>query len=51
MLVLFGFNLLTRSQLFRYFDWAIGDPSKPWDTFNTLGIFVINDMWVQVTAR
>ncbi|KAK3293022.1 cytochrome P450 [Chaetomium fimeti] len=38
-------------ELFRYFDWAIAHPDKPWDIMNTMGIFVINDMWVQVTAR
>ncbi|KAH6847692.1 cytochrome P450 [Chaetomium sp. MPI-CAGE-AT-0009] len=38
-------------ELFRYFDWAIAHPAKPWDIMNTMGIFVINDMWVQVTAR
>ncbi|KAL2193783.1 cytochrome P450 [Corynascus similis CBS 632.67] len=41
----------TLFELFRYFDWAIAHPSKPWEIFNTLGIFVINDMWVQVTPR
>lgn len=42
---------LTNTQAFRYFDWAIANPPSPWDIFNTFGIFVINNQWVQVTAR
>ncbi|KAK4099124.1 cytochrome P450 [Parathielavia hyrcaniae] len=38
-------------ELFRYFDWAIVNPVKPWDAMNTLGLFVINDFLVQVSAR
>ncbi|GAB1317881.1 Pisatin demethylase [Madurella fahalii] len=38
-------------EAFRYFDWAIANPASPWDAFNVFGIFVINDQWVQVTAR
>ncbi|KAH6623362.1 cytochrome P450 [Chaetomium tenue] len=41
----------TLFELFRHFDWAIAHPAKPWDALNVIGIFVINDMWVQVTAR
>jgi hypothetical protein len=37
--------------LLRYFDWALAHPATPWDAMNTMGLFVINDMWVQVTAR
>ncbi|KAK4122065.1 cytochrome P450 [Parathielavia appendiculata] len=38
-------------QLFRYFDWAIANPVKPWDAMNALGLFIINDFLVQVSAR
>ncbi|KAJ4291335.1 hypothetical protein N0V88_006343 [Collariella sp. IMI 366227] len=38
-------------ELFRHFDWAIAYPAKPWDIFNAFGLFLISDMWVQVTAR
>ena len=26
-------------------------PTTPWDARNTLGLFVISDMWVHVTER
>lgn len=35
----------------RHFDWALDNPAKPWEAINTLGLFIINDMWVQVTER
>ncbi|KAK3306016.1 cytochrome P450 [Chaetomium strumarium] len=38
-------------ELFRHFDLAIANPPKPWDIMNTMGIFMTNDMLVQVTAR
>ncbi|KAL2266725.1 hypothetical protein VTJ83DRAFT_6077 [Remersonia thermophila] len=38
-------------ELFRRFNWAVVNPPKPWRLFNSNGIFVINDLWVQVTAR
>ncbi|KAK3312839.1 cytochrome P450 [Apodospora peruviana] len=38
-------------ELVRNFDWALQDPTKPWDAWNSLGLFIINDMWVQVTGR
>jgi hypothetical protein len=42
---------LTSLQLFRHFNWALVNPEKPWRLFNSNGIFVINDLWVQVTPR
>ncbi|KAK4234750.1 cytochrome P450 [Achaetomium macrosporum] len=38
-------------ELFRRFDLAIANPPKPWEIMNTMGIFVANNMLVQVTAR
>ncbi|KAK4225456.1 cytochrome P450 [Podospora fimiseda] len=38
-------------ELFRSFDWALARPFKPWEIHNTFGLFLINDMPVQITAR
>jgi cytochrome P450 len=38
-------------EVLRMFDLALVDPTRPWRTKAPLGLFVINDMWVQVTAR
>lgn len=38
-------------ELFRYFDFALSDPATPWKTFNSLGLWEIRDMWVDVTVR
>ncbi|KAK5661866.1 hypothetical protein OQA88_9974 [Cercophora sp. LCS_1] len=38
-------------EVIRHFDLASVNPSNPWRTQSPLGLFVINDMWVQVTAR
>lgn len=38
-------------ELFRYFDFALSDPARPWKTFDTLGLWQIEDMWVDVTLR
>ncbi|KAK4464346.1 cytochrome P450 [Cladorrhinum samala] len=38
-------------ELFRSFDCALARPSKPWDIGNFFGLFVINDMPIQITAR
>jgi hypothetical protein len=35
----------------RHFDWAIASPEKPWRERNFLGIFVHDNMWVQVNER
>ena len=38
-------------ELFRHFDFALTNPHEPWKTFNSLGLWEIRDMWVDVTAR
>lgn len=38
-------------ELFRYFDLALADPARPWRTFDTMGLWQIDDMWVDVTLR
>lgn len=38
-------------QLLRNFDIAPMDGARPWKAANYLGLFVISDMWVQVTER
>jgi cytochrome P450 len=38
-------------ELFRAFEWAVCDPVMPWKTFNSLGLWEIRDMWVDVSAR
>jgi cytochrome P450 len=38
-------------ELFRNFDFAITNPHKPWTIWNSLGLFAIGDMWVDVTER
>jgi cytochrome P450 len=38
-------------ELFRAFDFALSDPAVPWKTFNSLGLWEIKDMWVDVTVR
>lgn len=38
-------------ELFRYFDFALADPARPWKTFDTMGLWQIEDMWVDVTLR
>ncbi|UNI20893.1 hypothetical protein JDV02_006942 [Purpureocillium takamizusanense] len=38
-------------ELMRNFDMTLVHPTKPWDARNTLGLFVISDMWVHVTER
>jgi len=41
----------TLFEAFRNFDLAPLNPPSPWKTQSPLGLFVISDMWVQVTAR
>lgn len=38
-------------ELFKHFDLALTNPHQPWQIFNTLGLFEIRDMWVDVTLR
>ncbi|KAF2269652.1 cytochrome P450 [Lojkania enalia] len=38
-------------ELLRHFDWALAFPEKPWISKNYMGIFVQEEMWVQVTER
>lgn len=38
-------------ELFRHFDFALTDPTKPWETHNSLGLFEIRNMLVDVTSR
>ncbi|KAK3368836.1 cytochrome P450 [Lasiosphaeria ovina] len=38
-------------ELLRNFDWALIDPTNPWSASNVYGLFLISDMWVEVTAR
>jgi cytochrome P450 len=38
-------------ELFRNFDLAVTDPTAPWKLFNTMGLFSVKDMWVDVSER
>lgn len=38
-------------ELLRHFDLALSNPAEPWKTHNSLGLWEIKDMWVDVTAR
>jgi cytochrome P450 len=38
-------------ELLRNFDLALTYPLEPWKTFNSLGLWQIKDMWVDVTLR
>ncbi|KAL4916479.1 cytochrome P450 [Aspergillus aurantiobrunneus] len=38
-------------ELLRNFDIALLNPTRPWDARNYLGLFAIENMWVQVTER
>jgi cytochrome P450 len=38
-------------ELLRHFDFAITDPHKPWERYNSLGLWEINNMPVNVTKR
>lgn len=38
-------------ELLRHFDLALTNPHEPWKTFNSLGLWEIRDMWVDVTLR
>ncbi|KAF2997664.1 hypothetical protein E8E13_005689 [Curvularia kusanoi] len=38
-------------EMLRHFDLALRDPAKPWRTHNSLGLWEIKDMWVDVCAR
>ncbi|KAF2115707.1 pisatin demethylase [Lophiotrema nucula] len=38
-------------ELLRNFDFSLTNPHKPWHIFNTMGLFDITDMWVDVTER
>ena len=38
-------------ELLRHFDLALSNPTEPWKTHNSLGLWEIKDMWVDVTAR
>jgi cytochrome P450 len=38
-------------ELFRHFDFALTNPAEPWKTHNSLGLWEIRDMWVNVTTR
>jgi len=38
-------------ELLRHFDFAITNPVKPWETYNSLGLWEINNMPVNVTER
>jgi cytochrome P450 len=38
-------------ELLRHFDFALTNPHEPWTIFNTLGLFAIGNMWVDVTER
>ncbi|KAL6789232.1 cytochrome P450 [Trichoderma sp. SZMC 28012] len=37
-------------EIFRNFDMALINPTKPWVALNSLGLFTISDMWVQECA-
>ena len=38
-------------ELLRNFDFALISPEKPWTKIDTMGLFAISEMWVQVTER
>ncbi|KAF2661227.1 cytochrome P450 monooxygenase-like protein [Lophiostoma macrostomum CBS 122681] len=38
-------------ELLRNFDLALTNPDRPWTIFNTMGLFAIGDMWVDVSER
>jgi len=38
-------------ELLRNFDFALTNPHEPWTITNTLGLFAIGNMWVEVTER
>jgi cytochrome P450 len=38
-------------ELFRRFDFALSEPAAPWKTFNSMGLWEIKDLWVNVTER
>jgi cytochrome P450 len=38
-------------ELLRHFDFALTNPHEPWTIFNTMGLFAIGNMWVDVTER
>jgi cytochrome P450 len=38
-------------ELLRHFDFALTNPHEPWEIFNTMGLFAIGNMWVDVTER
>jgi cytochrome P450 len=38
-------------ELFRRFDFALSKPEAPWKTFNSMGLWEIKDLWVDVTER
>jgi cytochrome P450 len=38
-------------ELLRHFDLSLINPLAPWKTFNSLGLWEIKDMWVDVTLR
>jgi cytochrome P450 len=38
-------------ELLRNFDFALINPEKPWTKIDTMGLFAIREMWVQVTER
>ncbi|KAF2133154.1 cytochrome P450 [Dothidotthia symphoricarpi CBS 119687] len=38
-------------ELFRHFDFTLVNPHEPWQAFNSLGLWEIRDMWVNVTLR
>ncbi|OHE92219.1 cytochrome P450 [Colletotrichum orchidophilum] len=43
--------LKTIFEVLRNFELALNDPVRPWRAKNCMGLFVISDMWVQVTER
>jgi cytochrome P450 len=38
-------------ELFRHFDLSFTNPLEPWKVINSLGLWEIKDMWVDVTMR
>ncbi|PHH83074.1 hypothetical protein CDD83_3068 [Cordyceps sp. RAO-2017] len=38
-------------ELMRAFDMTLIHPARPWKARNCMGLFIISDMWVQVTER
>ncbi|KAF6824305.1 pisatin demethylase [Colletotrichum musicola] len=38
-------------ELLRNFEMALINPERPWNSHNCMGLFMIKDMWVQVTER